>query len=239
MLQTRDSPEFWPENKSPFYSVDTGERSCYNHVVMAGGEAFIRAGGEVDTEVYTEVIREKFGAGTVWQEALARRKESYSPAKRREWREPVPGPWLHGAIIHRLEHGQADPTNSEMDAFLLCVAHLVFRAERPTVIEECGQISSLLTGNTDYAQCQAIILRQLLLTGRLDHTCLGLLSGEQREATRLVLEAVGEDPVERSRQFGNNCHLPGSYQGALLAFLHHQESEHQYQAGHTDTPLHV
>ena len=102
MFQTRETPEFWPENKSPFYSLDTGERSCYSHVVMAGVEAFIRAGGEPDTAVYTEVIRERFGEGTAWQEALKRRKESYNPELRMKWREPVAGPWLHGAIIHLL-----------------------------------------------------------------------------------------------------------------------------------------
>ena len=102
LLNTRDTPEFWPENQSPFYSLETGERSCYSHVVMAGLESFIRSGGEPDTEIYSEVIREKFGEGTAWQEALQRRKESYSPDKRMKWSEPVPGPWLHGAIIHRL-----------------------------------------------------------------------------------------------------------------------------------------
>ena len=75
---------------------------------MAGLEAFIRSGGEPDTQVYTEVIRESFGAGTEWQEALERRKESYSPEKRTKWREPVAGPWLHGAIIHLL--GETVPT---------------------------------------------------------------------------------------------------------------------------------
>ena len=41
ILQENRAPEFWPENKSPFYSLPTGERSCYNYVVMAGLEAFI------------------------------------------------------------------------------------------------------------------------------------------------------------------------------------------------------
>ena len=57
-------------------------------MVEAGLEAYIRAAGEADLEVYREVIREKFGEGTEWQEALDRRKEAYSPAKRGTWREP-------------------------------------------------------------------------------------------------------------------------------------------------------
>ena len=78
-------------------------------------------------------------------------------------------------------------------------------------------------------RCQAVILRQVLLEGRLDQTCLHLLTGEAREATQAVFDRRREDPVETSRQFGNNCHLPGSYQGALQAFLHHHHHEEQDQ----------
>ena len=80
-------------------------------------------------------------------------------------------------------------------------------------------------------RCQAILLRQALVEARLDQTCLALLTGEPREATQAVFALERADPVETSRQFGNNCHLPGSYQGALQAFLRHRDSQdHQYQA---------
>ena len=97
------------------------------------------------------------------------------------------------------------------------------------------QISSLLSGRSEYVRCQAIVLRQVLLEDRLDQTCLALLTGEVREATQAVFALEREDPVETCRQFGNNCHLPGSYQGALQAFLHHrdnqgQDQHQQYQA---------
>ena len=81
----------------------------------------------------------------------------------------------------------------------------------------------------DATRCQAIVLRETLLKGGLDQTVLDLLAGDQREATELVFEREEEDPVETSRQFGNNCHLPGSFQGALHAFLHHRESEDWFQ----------
>ena len=35
-IQEGKDPEFWPESMSPFYTLPTGARSCYNHVVMAG-----------------------------------------------------------------------------------------------------------------------------------------------------------------------------------------------------------
>ena len=36
MIQDGKDAEFWPESMSPFYTLPTGARSCYNHVVMAG-----------------------------------------------------------------------------------------------------------------------------------------------------------------------------------------------------------
>ena len=155
-LFVQDHPEFWPESKSPFYTLPTGDRSCYNHVVEAGLEAFIRAGGEADTEVYKEVIRERFGEGTEWQEALARRKEAYSPSKRGTWREPVPGPWIHGAVIHQLETGLGEEENTEMDAFLLTLTHLVLRAERDNVMEDCVKVRSKHLIITSFHDLQAI-----------------------------------------------------------------------------------
>lgn len=57
LFQENRVPEFWPESKSPFYSLPTGYRSCYNHVLMAGLEAFTEANGEVDLDVYKHVLR--------------------------------------------------------------------------------------------------------------------------------------------------------------------------------------
>jgi len=219
LFQENRVPEFWPESKSPFYTLPTGARSCYNQVMMAGLEAFIEARGEADLEVYKDVIRKKFGAGTEWQEALERRREAYSPARRKEWREPVPGPWLHGAVIHFLEHGEGDKENTEMDAFLLTVPHLVFHVDRAEVVDECVNIASLLSGQTTFVRCQAQILKCLLKTKTFQETDISSLDDEVRELTGDVFNKLKDDHVTTVDNFGNNCHLPGSFQGSLHAFL--------------------
>ena len=109
---------------------------------MVGLEAFIQSQGKPDLQVYASCIRRHFGPGTEWQEALARRKEAYNPDKRMKWREPVPGPWLHGAVIHLLEHGVRDEENTEMDPFLLSLPHLLLRANTEGVISECVKVLS-------------------------------------------------------------------------------------------------
>ena len=86
LFQDGQDPDFWPESMSPFYTLPTGARSCYNHVVMAGlqvfgsqltfllmftfckyqlhwinaecdVQAFVEADGEADLDVYRAVIR--------------------------------------------------------------------------------------------------------------------------------------------------------------------------------------
>ena len=84
-------------------------------------------------------------------------------------------------------------------------------------------------------RCQAIVLRQVLLETRLDQSCLALLAGKPREATEAVFDLERKDPVETCRQFGNNCHLPGSYQGALQAFLHHRDNDQDQHQQYQDT----
>merc|ERR1719184_259925 len=76
--------EFWPESESPFYRLPLGSRSCYNHVLMVGLKSFVESGrGAPDLAVYRRLLTQTFGEETEWQEALARRREAYSPAKRK------------------------------------------------------------------------------------------------------------------------------------------------------------
>jgi len=229
LKEREDEPEFWPESKSPFYTLPTGARSCYNHVLMTGLEAFTESGGKPDLAVYKRVIEKNFGAGTDWQVSLKNRREAYSPEKRKEWTGPVEGPWLHGSVIHLLEKGEADADNIEMDSILLCLPHLVFRVEQDNVMEECLSISSLLAGQTDYVRCQATILRQLLLKGSFGEGDTQMLEEKARELAKKVFDSVDDPHIETVKKFGMACSLPGSLQGSLHAFLKHSESAERYK----------
>lgn len=225
LLQQNRVPEFWPESRSPFYTIPTGARSCYNHVLMAGLEAFIEARGKVDLEVYKKILTKNFGAGTEWQEALERRREAYSPTKRREWREPVVGPWLHGAVIYFLQHGEGEKGNTDMDAFLLTLPHLVFKVDHAEVVEDCLKIASLLSGETDYVRYQAQVLRHVLIKKEFLSSNIDILDQEVKEVTQKVFDKRENEHVSTVASFGNNCDLPGSYQGALHAFIRNNGQE--------------
>jgi hypothetical protein len=83
-------PAFWPESVSPFYSLPTGRRSCYNDLgycmlrslshTVALGASTVSTGG-YDRSAYIASMCDLFGENTEYAQALARRKEAYDPAK--------------------------------------------------------------------------------------------------------------------------------------------------------------
>jgi hypothetical protein len=120
-------PAFWHENVSPFYSLPTGRRSCYNEVgycMLRSLEPFTSIGniGGYHKGKYITSLTDFFHDSSDYAEALVLRKEIYDPAKKHEGRVLVPGPWQHAAVTVFLEHIQkgeniSGGTNKETDGF--------------------------------------------------------------------------------------------------------------------------
>jgi len=190
--------------------------------LMVGLQSFVESGrGAPDLNVYRRLLTQTFGEETEWQEALARRREVYGPEKRKTWKpEPVEGPWLHVGVINFLEKGLGDPDNKDMDGFLLSLPHLVFNVEEQDVVEECLAISSLLTGNKMFPRMQAEVLKTVLLSGKLDEEeILKKLDSKALGLTEEVFYNLNKEHKPTVHMWGNNCSLPGSYQGSLHCYL--------------------
>jgi hypothetical protein len=79
-------PAFWHENVSPFYSLPTGRRSCYNEVgycMLESLKPYSVTGnlGGYNKENYITSLTNMFNPTSEYAEALERRKEIYDPAK--------------------------------------------------------------------------------------------------------------------------------------------------------------
>ena len=77
-------PAFWPRSESPFYTLPTGRRSCYNDL----GVVMLRSlrpapAAAFDHDAYVEAMTLLFSsADSEYAEALRWRKEAYTPEKR-------------------------------------------------------------------------------------------------------------------------------------------------------------
>eukprot|EP01031_Cornospumella_fuschlensis_P025290 gene25290-30539_t len=123
--------EFWPTSMSPFYTLPTGHRSCYNDLSLAMLRALPENAAYAEEHLLRS-LQEMFAEGSEYDEALRRRKETYDPAKRLEERQPVPGPWMQSAVANLLDDlrsqraPQGSPQSRETDG-LCCSLPLIAR----------------------------------------------------------------------------------------------------------------
>ena len=118
-------PAFWPVSVSPFYTLTTGRRSCYNDLGVCMLTAMNAAPANAFVEeTYIKTMSSFFSSESEYAEALKRRKEAYTPDKRMEDREPIDGPWQQGAVsnfLSCLEKGEpiaGSPDSKETGGFL-------------------------------------------------------------------------------------------------------------------------
>ena len=96
-------PAYWPVSVSPYYTLPTGRRSCYNDLGICTLTAMNAAPAHAfHEETYIKTMSTFFASDSEYAEALKRRKEAYTPEKRLEDREPIEGPWQQGAVSNFL-----------------------------------------------------------------------------------------------------------------------------------------
>lgn len=76
-----DDPEFWPISVSPFYTLPTGSRSCYNDLGLTMLKALCANNCVYDRSKFVAAMSETFSATSTYRQALNRRKIAYDPAR--------------------------------------------------------------------------------------------------------------------------------------------------------------
>lgn len=76
-----DDPEFWPISVSPFYTIPTGSRSCYNELGLTMLKALCANDCVYDRNKFVAAMSETFSATSTYRLALNMRKIAYDPAR--------------------------------------------------------------------------------------------------------------------------------------------------------------
>lgn len=82
IISKSDDSAFWPESLSPFYTLPTGRRSCYNDL----GYVMLRAlqadpSAPFSQDAYYDSLKQLFCPPSEYADAMARRLVAYDPAK--------------------------------------------------------------------------------------------------------------------------------------------------------------
>jgi len=221
------NPEFWPDCKSPFFTVQNGKNSCYTDELRTCLKAIASADGEkgkIDVGVITRQLSDFFGApDSPYQVALAKRAEKVYP---------VPGPWINGAVIKMLVAVKDDisPPGSKD-----CNDNDGYAVSLPVYLKDPAkavEVANLLTTNEMISRHLPVQFN--ILENYLNDLPKPIASAKTTfkdefpevsdEMTRVEEQvAAGKTLGEIVSEFGKACPLPGSFQGSVAVLLTHQD----------------
>ena len=221
-------PEFWPESKSPFYSLPTGESSCYWDQAMAVMTSLSNCNA-FNFENICKEFTIQFGSSSPYN--MERREEYMKLRRFGQIQGPIVGKWLHGGMIRFLENFAAgkkicgDPHIKETDGFCCSLPVVAMYAGSDNLLEMVEQVAK--TQSTwPVAVRHALVAARIVEAFLLDiqepfETVKQQIKPEYPEIFKEIkgiedtlrvghTEAVGHI-------FGRPCYNPGSFMGAIHA----------------------
>lgn len=222
-------PEFLPQSRSPFYTLPTGENSCYWDQAAAVMTSLNNCREFKFEDVCKEFVKQ-FGPSSVYnmdkrQEYMKRRMFGMSLT-------PLEGKWLHGGMIKFLENfSQGDVTGDahvkETDGFCCSLPLVVKYAGDPGLVDMVTQVTS--TQSTwPVAVSHAIAASKIVEAFILDQDnpiehAVNEVSSDFPHIKKELENIQSNLTVDHTKAvgyiFGRPCYNPGSWMGAIHAVL--------------------
>jgi len=222
-------PEFWPESKSPYYTLETGDNSCYWDQAMAVMTSLNKSKA-FDFDNICKEFTIQLGPGSPYD---MKAREEYMLKRNRTGRlqEPLVGKWLHGGMIKFLDNYAAnkkicgDPHVKETDGFC-CSLPVVVKyagAENLTeMVEKVATTQSTWPVAVRHAMVATKIVEAFILNNsdpfkNVQHDIKAEYP-EIYEELRGIDDMLNIDHKEAVTYiFGQPCYNPGSFMGAIHA----------------------
>ncbi len=233
LLTEREHPEFWPTNQSPFYSLPTGSVSAYADTSLLMLRTLAETDGEWDPAWFLAKAEAQFGAGSSYAEGLALRESNFAEDGK-TWKGAIAGPWLHQSQRKMLEQAAAGmevpglASADEADGWMAAMPWVALNAEAPHLLTQTESILRMVT-NSDLCVNHGLTFARLLraaLQGNPDPVAQVLEElraeatlPEIQEELQQVLDARAMPHTEFVASVGKACPYPGTFQGALHAFV--------------------
>lgn len=233
------NPAFWPESISPFYSLPTGRRSCYNDIGYCQLLS-LSSDSLFDRLAYIKALTDFFSPHSEYAIALNKRKEAYDPLRKLEKREPIPGPWQQGAVTKFLDHVEkqeeisGSPDSMETDGLTSTIPLIARLSLDESVNEEqfestVREAASILSSNATalkFTLTAARLIRLVIATGQ--PVTLETIQqvfpddedyAEVKDALKDVASAIaqGENLTDSQEKYGKGCSNPGQPSSHLMS----------------------
>ena len=222
-----EHPEFWAKSHSPFYTLETGDNSCYWDQAMAVMTALTNHGFSYD-KICQELVTQ-LGPGSRYN--MEARQDLMKTRMHGQSFSPVKGKWLHGGMIKFLENlGQGkkicgDPHVKETDGFCCSLPVVVKFAGEEELTERVLKVAT--TQSTwPVAVRHAVVASKIIeafVLGREEpiETVGQEIKVNFPEISRELEQVKQTLDIDHTTAvgmiFGRPCYNPGSFLGALHA----------------------
>ncbi|MDB9935507.1 ADP-ribosylglycohydrolase family protein [Candidatus Pelagibacter sp.] len=218
---------FFRQNRSPFYSIKTGEVSGYNDVGQVMFKTLTKTTDPKEViKLFKKNIVKNFGPGSSYWKNLSLRKKY----KKIKWKTAMKGPWIHQNILETIKNIKLKKTITggtkvnESDGYC---ASLPFYFSNNSDQKTKQIIRTVANGkiSEQFAMAKLKII-ELADKGDKDPVNSFLRKNIKNKYFKNVIENIKKVKKIKSKphnfvvkKFGKACSYPGTFNGAIHAII--------------------
>jgi hypothetical protein len=218
---------FLKKNKSPFYSIKTGNVSGYNDV----GQVMFKT--LISTKKKSEILKnfkrnivKNFGPGSAYWRNLKLRKKY----KKIKWKMPMNGPWIHQNILETIQNIKSKKSTTggkkvnESDGYCAALPYFLYNNSEPELKRVIKSVANSKINET-YALAKLKIIN-LAMKG--EKSPVNMFAKKYRKNRyfkevvsniKKVLRLKKHNHTKVVKQFGKACSYPGTFMGSIHAMI--------------------
>ena len=218
---------FLKKNKSPFYSIKTGNVSGYNDV----GQVMFKT--LISTKKKSEILKnfkrnivKNFGPGSAYWRNLKLRKKY----KKIKWKMPMNGPWIHQNILETIQNIKTKKSITggkkvnESDGYCAALPYFLYNNSETDLKRVIKSVANSKINET-YALAKLKII-DLAMNGEKSPVNAFIRKyGKKRyfkgvvANIKKVLRLKKHNHTKVVKQFGKACSYPGTFMGSIHAMI--------------------
>jgi len=218
---------FLKQNKSPFYSIKTGNVSGYNDVghVMCKTLVTTKKKSEIFKNFKKNIIK-NFGPGSAYWRNLKLRKKY----KKIKWKKPMNGPWIHQNILETIKNIKAKKSITggikvnESDGYCAALPYYLYDNNEKDLKKVIKSVANSKINET-YAMAKLKII-DLAANGEKSPIQTFVRKYKKNRYfkdvitnVKKVLKHKNQNHISVVKKFGKACSYPGTFMGSVHAMI--------------------
>ena len=218
---------FLKKNKSPFYSIKTGNVSGYNDVGQVMFKTLISTKKKLEIlKNFKRNIVKNFGPGSVYWKNLKLRKKY----KKIKWKMPMNGPWIHQNILEAIQNIKAKKgitggkKVNESDGYCAALPYFLFNSSETDLKRIIKSVANSKINET-YALAKLKIIDLAMNGEKSPVSAFVRKYGKKRyfkgvvANIKKVLRLKKHNHIKVVKKFGKACSYPGTFMGSIHAII--------------------